>query len=195
MISYLHAGHISGSDWLIGLGAIFIFARHNIVAFMAGQPYNSFWLCDAAGGLVGFAILLRSPTLSAVCLMYLLPGLIAWTMNMSLGHGPKTWGSRLAGAALHIGCFAAAAYAVHRNGYAPHAWIAAIAFQGALYAFCRFAIPAKYNINAVHTTPVGWSFLDGNPVRYYCLYLVVSLSFALIGQGLTYAVSFVWRTT
>lgn len=185
----LDARGITVLDLVIAGGALTTFAARNIEAARAGKPFNAFWSCDFATLLVAVAILGGAPNLSAACFIVLLPGIIIWFMDLFVTGGEWRTAGRVTGFLMHAWALGAATYAVHRNGYAPRGWAAALSLQVGLYLFSRYALPAKANINAVWKPPLGWLYGLGSMARFRVAYVTFPFTFALIGQALSYYIA------
>lgn len=158
---------------------------HAAAHVLAGHWYDVFWVCNVAALLLGPAIVLRSPRLSCVALIWLLPGTIVWLTDALVAHSgilPTSW-------AVHVGGSVAAVYAVRRNGDVPRAWAWALGLLGALVLISRVALPSSANVDAAHGVPRGWSFLAGSPAAFAAVAAALAVATALLGARVARAIA------
>jgi hypothetical protein len=154
----------------------------------AGRPHDVLWICNVVALLVGPAVVLRSPLLSAVGLTWMVPGTVIWLLDALLAGSailPTSY-------AAHLGGAAASVYAVRRNGHAPRGWMASLAILGLVMVASRVALPPATNVNTVHEVPAGWEVfaMPGFPLTasFRSLQVIVALALAFAGRALGRAI-------
>ncbi|HLM72230.1 MAG TPA: hypothetical protein VK459_06055 [Polyangiaceae bacterium] len=180
---------LTGVD--IGVGALMSLAAlvHAGEHVRAGRPHDVLWICNVVALLVGPAVLLRSPLLSAVGLTWMVPGTLIWLLDAVLAGSailPTSYGAHLGGAAVSV-------YAVRRNGHAPRGWVAALAVLLLVMVASWVALPPETNVNSVRDVPKGWEAfaVPGLPlwVGFHGLKVIVALACAFLGHVLGRAIA------
>lgn len=176
---------LSRLDWAVAAFAIVAIIAHDLAHITSGRWYDAFWVCNVAALCVGPAIALRSATLSAMAMTWLLPGTIVWLLDVFVAGShilPTSY-------AIHLGGTLASFYAVRRNGYPPRGWISALALPAACFLFSRLALPASANVNAAHAVPTGWHFLGQSRLSFVASATAIVLGVCAIGYVIGRALS------
>ena len=176
---------LSPIDWLVAAFAMFAILVHDGAHIAAGRYWDIFWICNVAALLVGPAILLRSPDLSAVALTWLVPGTIVWLVD-ALVFGAHILPTSYAA---HFGGTAAAVYATRRFGWSRHGWLFALGVLGLTVLVSRLFLPAAANVNAAHAVPKGWGFLGRSPAIFAMSGAALAVATCLAGRLLGRAVA------
>lgn len=167
----------------LALGALMTLAAlaHAGAHVAAGRWYDVFWICNLTALLIGPAVLLRSATLAAVGLTWMLPGTAAWLVDAFVSSGshilPTSYG-------VHLGGSLVAVYAVQRNGYAPQGWLAALALLVVAFLVSRLLLPAHANVNVSHAIRDGWTFFHGSYPAFLAMAALLALALSAAGDRL-----------
>jgi hypothetical protein len=167
-------------DWAVAVLSTLAILAHDAAHVVAGRYWDVFWICNVAAALVGPAILLRSPLLSAVAVTWLVPGTIVWLADAVVAGSnilPTSY-------AVHLGGTAAAVYATRRAGFAPRGWMAAVAVLAASVVVSRLSLPAVANVNAAHAIPRGWGFLGRSRATFAFTAVSIAAAACLIGRAI-----------
>jgi hypothetical protein len=176
---------LSRADIVVGLAALALALLHAGAHVLAGRPHDVLWICNVAALLVGPAVLLRSPTLSAVCLTWLPPGTLVWLLDVILAGSsilPTSYGA-------HLGGTAASIYAVRRNGHAPRGFLASLGVLAAVLLASRIALPPHTNVNSMRAVPPGWEFLGDAWAVFAAASIACGVGIALAGHLLGRAIA------
>lgn len=165
-------------DWAVASFAIAAIALHDAVHVTEGRYWDVLWICNMAALLVGPAILLRSPLLSAAALTWLVPGTVVWLAD-SIITGSNILPTSYA---IHLGGTAAAFYATRVSGFARRGWLAALALLIGCVVASNLFLPSTTNVNAAHSIPKGWSFLGGGRVTFALKATMLSLAACALGR-------------
>jgi hypothetical protein len=160
--------------------ALAAIALHDANHVLAGRYWDVFWVCNVAAILVGPAILLRSPLLSAAALTWLVPGTVVWLLDVLAFGSNIIWTSY----AVHFGGTAAAVYATRRSGLHRRGWAAALATLAFAVLVSRLFLPASANVNAAHGVPRGWGFLGANALTFAASATVLVALACWLGRAL-----------
>lgn len=181
-------GSLTGAD--IAVGAMMSLAAlvHAGEHVRAGRPHDVLWICNVVALLVGPAVLLRSPLLSAVALTWMAPGTAIWLLDVLLAGSsilPTSY-------AAHLGGMAVSVFAVRRNGHAPRGWIASLVVALLVVIASWIAAPPEANVNTVRAVPEGWEAfaIPGLPLweGFQGLKGIVALASAFAGHVLGRAI-------
>lgn len=139
------------------------------------------WWCNVASLLVGVGLLARAPRLVWVGLLWTLPGLPLWLWDCALHRTVE-----LHSVFTHFGTAAIALAASRRLPRAHGAWRWALFLGLALQLACRYATPARLNVNASHTPWAGVAGLFASYAPYWFANVVL---FAVMLFALEWAVA------
>lgn len=134
-----------------GLAAIACFAAYAWLNVREKTPGNILWACHLGCLLVGIGWIVGSPVTNAIGVLWLLPGIVLWTMYLA-GGGAFRLGSLLT----HGGGVVVGLWGVFVFGVPTGAWWKAGLGWAALMALAR-AVPARGdNVNFSRQVWPGW---------------------------------------
>lgn len=156
----------STSPVLPGLAAIACFAAYAWTSVSERTPANILWACHLGCLLVGIGWIVGWPLANAIGLLWLLPGLVLWTMYLAAG-GALRWSSLLT----HGGGTVLGLWGVSVFGFPSGAWWKAGLGWAALMALAR-AVPERgENVNFSRRVWPGWETRFPSYGRYVALLL------------------------
>ena len=134
-----------------GVAALAFFVTYALQEVRTQKAENLLWACHLGCVLVGLGWLLESAALNAFGLLWLLPGLIFWTLYLATG-GQFKWGSCLT----HVGGNALGLLGAANFGFPSGIWWKAGFGYGLLVLLSRRLSRASQNVNfAIQVWP-GW---------------------------------------
>ena len=143
----------------------------------AGRWYDAFWLCNWCVLAVAIALFARSPRLATVSWIWLLPGTLAWSVEVlaSVRFFATSY-------ALHGLGLLGAAYALRRvgavRGMVPAAFVAL-----ACVLVASRLLPEAANVNGVFGPRRGWVSLAATGSFYPLCLSLLALAAAWLGQA------------
>lgn len=165
-------------DFAVAGFALCAIVLHDTAHVEAGRWYDVFWVCNVSALLVAPGVIARSPTLCAVAFTWLMPGTAVWLIDSFVAGAnilPTSWG-------VHVGGALAALYGVWRSGFAPRGWLAALGMLAATLVASRLFLPPRFNVNVVHSVPVGWHFMGGTYPGFVVAALALVTLVCALGQ-------------
>ena len=139
------------SPLLPGLAAIVCFAAYGWQSVHEKLPGNILWACHVGCLLVGIGWLAGSPLANAIGVLWLLPGVVLWTMYLVAGGVFK-----VPSLLTHVGGSALGLWGVLVLGFPAGTWWKAGLGWAALMALSR-AVPAPgENVNFSRQVWPGW---------------------------------------
>ena len=165
---------------LLGIAAIVGYVIHGAVHLHRGEPYDLLWGCHIAALLVGFGLLLRSPAMNAIGLLWSCFGSAIWVLDLMTG------GELMPTAVLtHVGAFVIGIYGVHILGIPRWSALYALVSYFGLWMLTRAVTPAAPNINlAFHVQP-GWEKYFPNYAMYFFTLFAGGFATFAIAEPLT----------
>jgi hypothetical protein len=158
--------------WL-GLLAIVFYAIHVGYQVYHGQPENVLWFCHLAAAVIGVGMLLGWPSVIAVGVLWLIPGVPLWLYDLAV-----TGESAPTSVLTHLGGLVIGIIGLYWLGMPAQVWWKALLAGVALQQVCRWVTPAVANVNLAHEVYPGWE-------RWFPSYLVY-LVVLLVGVGLAF---------
>jgi hypothetical protein len=135
----------------VGLSMVLSYVFHAGRYVLLRQAEDGLWFCHLAALAIGTALLVRSPLLNAIGLLWLTVGIPSWALYLASG------GRLLAGAVLtHVGGAAAGLFGVRRLGLPPGAWWKALLALVAVHFLTRLVTPPPANVNLAFAVWRGW---------------------------------------
>ena len=164
----------------LALVAFAAYAVHATVHLLRGEPHDLLWGCHIAALLVGFGLLLRSPVLNAIGVLWACFGIPLWILDVMTG------GEFMPTAILtHVGALVIGLYGVRVLGIPRWSAWYALGSYFVLWMVTRAITPAAPNINlAFHVQP-GWEKYFPNYLAYFATLLVGGAAIFLIAEPLT----------
>ncbi|MBI3726007.1 hypothetical protein HY251_18925 [bacterium] len=127
---------------LPGLLALGFYGVNAAYYFHRGEPWNALWICHLSCVWIGLGLMLRSPALNAIGLLWLSYGFPLWVYYL-IFEGDL----RATSACTHVGGMSAALLGVRELGIPRGTWRKAIAGILVLQQVCRMTTPAPENVN------------------------------------------------
>jgi hypothetical protein len=168
----------------LGLCGMLAYGVHATHYVSRRQEENLLWFCHLAALCIGMALLVRSPTLNAIGLLWLTVGTPCWFLYLASG------GPLLPGAVLTHGALLLSLFGVRRLGWPRDAWWKALLALAGVFALTRLVTPPAANVNLAFAIWPGWEpFFPSHAVYLVCLTVLsaavfLAVSFALHGSSL-----------
>jgi hypothetical protein len=144
-----------------GLAAVACYAAYAWQCVRARKSENALWACHLGCLLVGLGWLARGPSLNAIGLLWLLPGILLWGLYLA-GGGAFTWTSLLTHAGGNLlGLWGAAVLGVPSGA----GWQAAVGYA-LLVAVSRRVSTVAGNVNFSRQVWRGWEARFPSYARY-----------------------------
>lgn len=163
-------------DSLVGLVLLGVVGANGAAHVAASRWYDTFWLCNWCVLGVAVALFTRSARLATVAWIWLLPGTLAWSVEVL--SSVRFFASSYA---LHgLGLFGAV-YALRRLGAARGVTPVAIAALACVVLGSRL-LPEAANVNGVFGPRRGWVALAALGALYPLSLAALALGAAWLGQ-------------
>lgn len=141
------------TETVLGLCGVIAYGVHAAHYVPRRQEENMLWFCHLAALFIGIALLVRSPTLNAIGLLWLTVGTPCWLLYLA-GGGPLLPGAVLTHSALLLGLFG-----VSRLGLPRDAWWKALFALAGVFVVTRLVTPPAANVNLAFAVWPGWERL------------------------------------
>ena len=162
----------------LGLLGMAFYAAHAIQYLLRRQPEHALWACHLGALTVGVGLLLRSPVLNAVGVFWLVPGLLLWFWELSIGGEfiPTSVGTHIGGLCLGI-------FGLRRLGLPDGTWWKGIVALMAVVLVTRLITPPASNVNMSHGVYNGWE----ETFPSHAVYMILGFGvYALVFLGLQF---------
>ncbi len=165
---------------LVGLVPLALYALNAIYYFLRDEPWNCLWLCHLSCVWIGLGLILRSPVLNGIGLMWLCYGFPFWVYYL-IFEGDL----RLTSAYTHVGGMAASLLALRELGMASGTWRKAISAQLALMLVSRLTTPPEENVNVAVSVWAGFEkwFLGSYAVFFFANVALVAAFYRAIEKA------------
>jgi len=144
-----------------GISAVAFYAAHASYWVRRRKAENAMWACHLGCLLVGIGWAAAWPSLNALGVLWLLPGLVLWVMYLA-GGGPFRWTSFLT----HIGGLVLGIWGVSQFGFPRGVWWKAGTGFAALIMISRRVSRASENVNFAVQVWRGWEHQFPSHRRY-----------------------------
>lgn len=176
-MSSTHASLLKRPDSLVGLALVGVVLANASVHASAGRWYDAFWLCNWCVLAVALALFTRSARLATVAWIWLLPGTLAWSVEVlaSVRFFATSY-------ALHGLGLMGAWYGLRRLGAVRGMLPAAFVALACVLAASRL-LPEAANVNGVFGPRRGWVSLAATGSFYPLCLALLALAAAWLGQA------------
>jgi hypothetical protein len=161
---------------VLGLLAVSFYAAHGLYHYSRGFPENLLWACHMGALLVGLGLLLRSPALNAVGVLWLALGTPLWLAGR-LGGGVLVVTSMLT----HLGGLSLGLWGLRRTGVPRHVAWWALGGIALLHLLSRWLSPLDKNVNLAREV---WPGFEAVFPSHALFVVVVAVALALVFVGL-----------
>ena len=147
---------------LVGLVPLVVFGVHFHRNWGEGNPGHVLWMCHVSNLALGVGMVLGRPFLFRMAVLWLLPGIPLWMMDMArTGQMPViTFFSHLGGAAVAL-------VAIHRVRGGRWAWLHAWLLYLVCQQVARMVTRPELNVNVAHRIYPGWERWFGAYWQYW----------------------------
>jgi len=132
---------------------------------LRANPWDALWICYLANLVLALGLLLRSPHVASIALLWLLLGNAMWTLHLA-GGGAFTPIELLP----HVGGLTMAVVAVARLGFPAGSWYRAFLAAAGCVLLCRWLTPTGPNVNLAHGVWSGWE--ETFPSHFWYMVLI-----------------------
>jgi hypothetical protein len=148
----------------VGVLAVLLYAIHGTYNVLDGHPEHLLWACHVGVLLVSASMFLRSPTLNAMGLFWLLAGVPLWLLDLSMGGEliPTSFSTHVGGPILGV-------IGLRWMGMPRGAWWKAVAAFLVLQQITRWTTPARENVNVAFGVWTGWENIFPAYIWYMAL--------------------------
>jgi hypothetical protein len=167
--------------WEIALGlfGVLAYGVHAAHYVPRRQEENLLWFCHLAALGIGIALLVRSPTLNAIGLLWLTVGTPCWFLYLA-GGGPLLVGAALTHSALLVSIFG-----VRQLGWPRDAWWKALLALAGVFGLTRLVTPPAANVNLAFAIWPGWErFFPSHPAYLLFLTAVSAVVFLAVSRAM-----------
>lgn len=155
---------------IAGVMALLFYAMLAIYHAMHNMPYHILWTCHSACLFVAAGMLLRSPRLNGIGLLWLCFGLPMWIINVCSGD-PLI----ILSVPTHIGGLLVALWGAWQLGMKRFTWVWAALLLVALMYLSRYTTPAFANVNLSHAIWRGSEKYFTSHMQYLVFVLLCAL--------------------
>ena len=163
----------------LGLCGVLAYGVHATHYVPRRQEENLLWFCHLAALGIGIGLLVRSPTLNAIGLLWLTVGTPCWFLYLAGG------GTLLPGAVLTHSALLLALFGVRRLGWPNGAWWKALLALAGVFVLTRLITPPAANVNLAFAIWPGWErFFPSHGVYLAVLTVSSALVFLAVSRAL-----------
>jgi hypothetical protein len=182
---------------LLGFLPLAYFLAQAIHYWQTNELGHTLWMCNIGNLVLAAGIFLKQRTLIRVSVMWMVPGLVVWSIYVvptwwtlfTGGYNPAQLFGVLSSSLAHLGGLSTGLVVLRRVGMDRWAWVYAFVWYLVMQVVSRLLTPANMNVNLAHRIQDGFEGAFGS---YKTFWLLLTFLVALFAWLLGYAFRHVW---
>jgi hypothetical protein len=182
---------------LLGFLPLLYFLAQAIHYWQIDELGHTLWMCNIGNLMLAIGIFLKHRVLIRVSVMWLMPGLVVWSIYVV-----PTWGTLLSGeynptqlfgvlssSLAHLGGLSVGLVILRKVGMDRWAWVYAVGWYLVMQIVSRLLTPANMNVNLSHRIQDGF---EGAFSSYWKFWLLLTSLVAMFGWLINYVFERIW---
>jgi hypothetical protein len=182
---------------LLGFLPLVYFLTQAIHYWQINELGHTLWMCNIGNLILAIGIFLKHRVLIRVSVMWLVPGLVVWSIYVV-----PTWGTLLTGeynpaqlfgvlssSLAHLGGLSVGLVILRKVGMDRWAWVYAVGWYLVMQIVSRLLTPANMNVNLSHRIQDGFEGAFGS---YWKFWLLLTFLVAMFGWLINHVFERIW---
>lgn len=182
---------------LLGFLPLAYFLAQAINYWQINQLGHTLWMCNIGNLVLAIGIFLKHRILIRVAVMWMVPGLVVWSIYVV-----PTWGTLLTGgynraqlfgvlssSLAHLGGLSVGLVILRKVGMDRWAWVYAFGWYFVMQVVSRLVTPANMNVNLAHRIQDGFEGAFGS---YWKFWLLLTFLVGLFAWLIGYVLQRIW---